>query len=82
MFSLVGVSTTVNWRRQRIHALKNVSLSLSAREVVGIIDPGHVGIMALLKVASGLEKPDAGRILLKSIDLTGLADHAALRCLP
>ncbi len=73
MFSMVDVSTTVDWRRQRIQALKNVSLSLGAREVVGIIDPGHVGIMALLDVASGLEKPDAGRILLKGIDLTGLS---------
>jgi ABC-type branched-subunit amino acid transport system ATPase component len=73
MFSMVGVSTTVDWRRQRIQALRNVSLRLGAREVVGIIDPGYVGTMALLDVASGLVRPEAGRIRLNDIDLTELS---------
>lgn len=60
-------------------ALAGVSLELRGREIVGLIGPNGSGKTTLLNVASGLLRPDRGRIELAGRDATGLAPHRFAR---
>lgn len=60
-------------------ALAGVSLELRAGEIVGLIGPNGSGKTTLLNVASGLLRPDGGRIEIAGRDATGLAPHAVAR---
>jgi len=54
-----------------IAALSDVSLSLAAREVVGVIGPNGAGKTTLFDVVSGLVAPTAGTVALNGVDVTG-----------
>lgn len=54
-----------------ITAVDGVSLSASAGEVVGVIGPNGSGKSTLFSLAAGGQKPDAGRIRLQGIEVTG-----------
>jgi branched-chain amino acid transport system ATP-binding protein len=60
-------------------ALAGVSLELGAGEIVGLIGPNGSGKTTLLNVASGLLRPDAGRIEIAGRDAGGLAPHRFAR---
>lgn len=45
-----------------VHALENISLSLSQGEVVGIVGHNGAGKSTLMKILSGALRPDGGRI--------------------
>jgi branched-chain amino acid transport system ATP-binding protein len=60
-------------------ALAGVSLELGAGEIVGLIGPNGSGKTTLLNVASGLLRPDRGRIEIAGHDATGLAPHRVAR---
>ena len=51
-------------KNETIEALKNVSISLEEREILGIVGESGSGKSTLLKMLSGLESPDSGEILL------------------
>jgi ABC-type lipoprotein export system ATPase subunit len=75
MFSMVGVSKTVEWRSREAEVLRNISVSVGGGEVVGIVDRHSVGVSTLLDMAFGLLKPDTGQILLGDVDLTRLPER-------
>ncbi|MCS6892590.1 MAG: phosphonate C-P lyase system protein PhnK [Rhodovarius sp.] len=52
----------------RITALEDVSLTLWPSEVVAIVGESGSGKSSLLRVLSGLQRPDAGRILYRGAD--------------
>ncbi|HMC69798.1 MAG TPA: ATP-binding cassette domain-containing protein, partial [Mycobacteriales bacterium] len=54
-----------------IAALTDVSLSVAAREVVGIIGPNGAGKTTLFDAVSGLVVPDTGSVALQGTDVTG-----------
>lgn len=54
-----------------ITAVDGVSLSADAGEVVGVIGPNGSGKSTLFSLAAGGQKPDAGKIRLQGIDVTG-----------
>lgn len=54
-----------------IAAVDGVSLSANAGEVVGVIGPNGSGKSTLFSLAAGGQKPDAGRIRLNGVDITG-----------
>ena len=54
-----------------ITAVDNVSLSADVGEVVGVIGPNGSGKSTLFSLAAGGQKPDAGKIRLQGIDVTG-----------
>ncbi len=60
-------------------ALKNVSFSAAAGEIVGLIGPNGAGKTTLLNLLSGVLQPSSGRVLFGGRDLSGLKTHAIAR---
>jgi branched-chain amino acid transport system ATP-binding protein len=55
--------------------LRDVSLTVPSSSVVALIGPNGAGKTTLLRVASGLLRPRAGRLLLDGRDVTGCSSH-------
>jgi branched-chain amino acid transport system ATP-binding protein len=58
-----------------IHALRKVSLSVNAGEVVTLIGANGAGKSTTLRAITGLVKPRSGRVLFEGHDITGQAAH-------
>ena len=65
--------------RGRIRALSGVDLALRTGESVALVGRSGSGKSCLLNIASGLDRPDAGRVLWKGVEVTGRRRWAALR---
>jgi len=55
--------------------LRDVSLVVPDNSVVALLGPNGAGKTTLLRVASGLLRPSAGRILIDGVDATGWPPH-------
>jgi len=62
LLTLERVSKTYVRGRRELVALHDVSLELEAGEIVGVWGRRFSGRTTLLRVAAGLERPDAGRV--------------------
>ena len=56
-------------------ALDRISLEVADGEVVTVLGPSGSGKTTLLRVIAGLQRPDAGRVLLDGRDLAGVPPH-------
>jgi putative ABC transport system ATP-binding protein len=72
LLALEHVSKAYQRGRHELQALRDLSLAVSAGEIVGVWGPRFSGRTTLLRVAGGLETPDSGRVLLDRVDV---ADH-------
>jgi len=63
-------------KRQVVH---QVSLSVGQGEVVGLLGPNGAGKTTTFYMATGLERPDMGRVCLDQIDITDLPMHQRAR---
>ncbi len=68
---LDGVGRGFRRGRRRWRVLVDVSLSVSAGEVVGVVGARGEGKTTLLEVAAGIELPDEGHVWFDGDDLTG-----------
>lgn len=59
--------------------VNRVSLSVAQGEVVGLLGPNGAGKTTSFYIATGLERPDAGRVCLDEIDITDLPMHQRAR---
>ena len=57
---LGAVKGLVHRRHRRVEALRDVSFSLEAGELLGFIGPNGAGKSTTIKILSGILKPDAG----------------------
>jgi branched-chain amino acid transport system ATP-binding protein len=55
--------------------LRDVNLVVPDNSVVAVLGPNGAGKTTLLRVASGLLRPSAGRILIDGVDATGWPPH-------
>src|SRR5437660_12928323 len=55
--------------------LRDVNLVVPDNSVVALLGPNGAGKTTLLRVASGLLRPSAGRILVDGVDATGWPPH-------
>jgi oligopeptide/dipeptide ABC transporter ATP-binding protein len=60
-----------------IHALCGVSLDLSAGETVGVVGESGSGKTTLLRTLLGLERPTAGSVRYRGLDVTNLKGKSA-----
>lgn len=58
-----------------LQALSNVSLSVTAGEIVGLIGPNGAGKTTLFSALVGLHRPETGSIRLDGRELIGLKPH-------
>jgi branched-chain amino acid transport system ATP-binding protein len=75
MLETIGLTT----RYGSIAALREVSLTVSAGEVVGLIGPNGAGKTTLLSTVAGLLRPAAGTVRFDGVDVTGAAPDRMLR---
>jgi branched-chain amino acid transport system permease protein len=61
---------------QGLRALGGVSLSVARGEILGLIGPNGSGKTTLLNVASGVLRPNSGRIVLDGVEVTGRSAQA------
>lgn len=58
-----------------LHALDGVSLDVAERKVSILIGPNGSGKTTLINVIGGFYKPDAGKVVLRGSDITGLPPY-------
>ena len=81
LLRLEGVRKGFRRGREEVLALDGVDLCLDAGGFTALVGPSGSGKSTLLHLAGGLDKPDAGRILLDERDLSTLSagERAQLR---
>ena len=72
----VGVSKLYGEGDATVHALDDVSTSLSAGQFTAIMGPSGSGKSTLLHVLAGLDRPTSGEIFLGDTEITSLDDRA------
>jgi putative ABC transport system ATP-binding protein len=75
VLELEGLSK--RYRADRPPIFENLSLRLAAGEYLAIMGESGVGKSTLLNLLAGLDRPDAGRVLLDGVPLSALDDDAA-----
>jgi len=56
-----------------LEVLKGIDLTINKGEVVSIVGPSGAGKTTLLQIIGTLDKPDAGTVLVDSVDVTSLS---------
>ena len=81
MISLSQIKRVFTVGDEQVHALRDVDLSIEAREYVSIMGPSGSGKSTILNMIGLLDRPDSGKYFLEGEDMTVLNDNqqAALR---
>jgi putative ABC transport system ATP-binding protein len=62
-----------------VNVLRGVSLTMVAGESVGLVGPSGSGKSTLMMILGGLERPNAGRVVIDGADLGALDEDALAR---
>ncbi len=60
-------------------AVKNIGFGISPGEILGLIGPNGSGKSTVMKLIMGVERPNAGRVLLDGVDVAGWPTHRIAR---
>ena len=77
--SLSGVNLSLGRGATRVHILRQIDLNIGRGEAVGLLGPSGSGKSTLLMVMTGLERPDAGAVVVDGQDLQKLDEDALAR---
>jgi putative ABC transport system ATP-binding protein len=77
--TLAGVNLSLGQGAARVHILKDININIGAGEAVGLVGPSGSGKSTLLMVMAGLERPDAGTVIVAGEDLNALDEDALAR---
>jgi putative ABC transport system ATP-binding protein len=79
VIDLIDIDLTLGSGAARVHVLKNLSLSISRGETIGLVGPSGSGKSTLLMTLAGLERPDSGVVLVDGRDLATLDEDRLAR---
>src|SRR6202044_3105633 len=74
-----GVDLSLGRGAARVHILRDIDLTISKGEAVGIIGASGSGKSTLLMIMAGLERPDKGEVEIDGVKLGGLNEDALAR---
>ena len=74
ILSARGISRTFGAGETAVHALADVSLDLSAGELVVLSGPSGSGKTTLLNILSGLDAPTAGTVTIDGVDVPDMRE--------
>jgi putative ABC transport system ATP-binding protein len=75
IFTAAALTKTYFSGEVPVHALNNVDLEISEKEVVVLLGPSGSGKTTLLNIMGGLDHPTSGKLFFKDLELTGLGDR-------
>ena len=75
MIELKNVCKTYHSKDQEIKAVENVSLTIKDHEIFGIVGYSGAGKSTLIRLINGLEKVDAGEIIIDGEDICKLSER-------
>jgi len=69
-------NVTKSYRRggQVVPVLNDITLDIAAGEFLGLMGPSGSGKSTLLNLVAGIDKPDAGAVLVDGVDITRLSE--------
>src|SRR5271165_4140263 len=67
--ALSGVNLSLGRGAARVHILKDITLHIGQGEAVGLVGPSGSGKSTLLMVMAGLERADAGSVVVAGDDI-------------
>ena len=76
---LDGVSLSLGSGASRVHILKSIGLEVARGQSIGLVGPSGSGKSTLLMVMAGLERADAGRVVVDGQDLSALDEDGLAR---
>jgi putative ABC transport system ATP-binding protein len=76
MIELRSVCKTYGDGPNRVHALRDLDLTVNAGQFVSIMGPSGSGKSTLLNLVSALDSPTSGNIVIDGIDVSALDDDA------
>jgi len=76
---LRGVSKRYRRGDEVVHALREVSLELSAGEMVALVGPSGCGKSTTLNLVSGVDRPDDGAVVVCGVDLARAGEAELVR---
>ena len=76
---LSGLNLTLGRGAAQVHILKDIDLHIGYGEAIGLIGPSGSGKSTLLMVMAGLERADAGTVMVAGQDLRTLDEDALAR---
>lgn len=73
------VAEDVSVRFGGVNALRNVSMAIGSKELVGLIGPNGAGKTTLVNVLSGAVRPQSGRVLFNGEVISGMRQFRIVR---
>ncbi len=75
LIQIESVSRDFRVGEQTIHALRDVSFDVASGDFVAVIGRSGSGKTTLLNVIAGLDRPNAGRVVIEGADVTAMTEE-------
>lgn len=79
LIEAVNIKKSFKTEAGEIEVLKDINLSVTAGEIVGIIGASGAGKSTLLHILGALDKPTSGKVLFQGKDITSMDDNTLAR---